>query len=150
MRARIRFLRSLVALTSVILTVNAAQAQPGRGARASRGGNSNVWKYLAEKHDKNRDGKITKDEYTRADDTFARLDRNEDGILTPADWSGRSGPFGRGPGQRPGDGLRGTAPKKGAVAPDFELSQVTEPSKVVKLSSFAGVKPVALIFGSCT
>jgi peroxiredoxin len=42
------------------------------------------------------------------------------------------------------------APKVGEQAPDFELTYVAEPDKTVRLSSFIGKKPVALIFGSCT
>ncbi len=38
----------------------------------------------------------------------------------------------------------------GEQAPDFELPMVKSPKKTIKLSSFAGKKPVALIFGSYT
>lgn len=41
------------------------------------------------------------------------------------------------------------APKKGAVAPDFELLDVNGTSSF-RLSAFQGKKPVALIFGSCS
>ena len=41
-------------------------------------------------------------------------------------------------------------PGKGHVAPDFELVRADDESKKVKLSSFRGEKPVALIFGSYT
>ena len=140
----------LVALAGLILVADVSPAQPGRGGRGGRGGTTNVWNFLAEKYDKNKDGKIAKDEYDRGAETFERLDRNEDGVLTRQDWEGVSGPFGGGPGQRPGDGLRGVAPEKGAPAPDFKLSHITDPAKTVSLSSFAGKKPVALIFGSCT
>ena len=150
MKTQLAFSRlAFAALTGMTLMANVSQAQPGRGGRPG-GGSASVWKYLAEQHDKNKDGKITKDEYNRGEDTFARLDRTEDGVLTAEDLAGRSGPFGSGPGQRPGDGLRGVAPIVGMVAPDFELTRITERSKTVKLSSFAGKKPVALIFGSCT
>ena len=47
------------------------------------------------------------------------------------------------------------APKVGTVAPDFELCRLkkdgtSDPKKKVKLSSFKGKKPVALVFGSYT
>ena len=41
------------------------------------------------------------------------------------------------------------APAVGAVAPDFELPLLGS-SVRVRLSSFAGIRPVALIFGSYT
>lgn len=126
------------------------QAPLGGGRGGPGGGQAKVWEFLANKYDKNKDGKLTENEYDRGAETFARLDRNEDGVLTPEDWVGVKGPFGSGEGQRPGDGLKGVAPKQGEPAPDFELSYVAEPEKTVSLSSFAGKKPVALIFGSCT
>ncbi len=41
------------------------------------------------------------------------------------------------------------APKRGDVAPDFELRDINAENPV-RLSSFKGKKPVALIFGSLT
>jgi peroxiredoxin len=41
------------------------------------------------------------------------------------------------------------APKKGALAPDFELADV-DCKNTVQLSDFRDQKPVALIFGSFT
>jgi hypothetical protein len=41
------------------------------------------------------------------------------------------------------------APRAGDLAPDFELSDV-DGANPVRLSSFKGEKPVALIFGSFT
>ncbi len=41
------------------------------------------------------------------------------------------------------------APKRGAVAPDFELHDINGENPV-RLSSFKDKKPVALIFGSLT
>ena len=38
----------------------------------------------------------------------------------------------------------------GKKAPDFDLPTIKDPKKTIKLSSFAGKKPVALIFGSYT
>ncbi len=133
---------SLVVLTSISVA-SVALAQPGRG------GTAKVWEFLAEKYDKNEDGKIAKDEYERGAETFARLDRNRDGILTREDWTSTRRTGGR-PDRRSGGRLRGVAPRVGEQAPDFQLSYVKEPAKRVRLASFVGKKPVALIFGSCT
>ena len=40
-------------------------------------------------------------------------------------------------------------PRVGETAPDFELGDVRGQSRI-RLSEFAGVKPVALVFGSFT
>lgn len=50
-----------------------------------------IWTALAERHDSNRDGTITADEYERGADRFARLDRNRDGSLTEEDFRGGRG-----------------------------------------------------------
>ena len=136
---------SIAVLAGVLLMVHTSWAQPGRGVQR---GAASVWKYLTEKYDKNDDGRITKDEYDRSADTFSRLDRDRDGVLTRQDWQRAVKPLQRG--QRPGGGRRGVAPRVGMPAPDFELTEIRDASKTVKLSSFAGEKPVALIFGSCT
>ena len=64
---------------------------------------------------------------------FARLDKDQSQSL---EWSEL--------------GLAVVLPQSGDVAPDFELPYRDRPNEVVKLSSFAGKKPVALIFGSYT
>jgi len=50
------------------------------------------WTWLAARYDKDRDGKITRAEFTGPADLFDRLDRDGDGVLTAADfdWSERS------------------------------------------------------------
>ena len=147
---RIRYFGSLaVALASMMLMTDVSRAQR-RGGQGQPRGQAEVWEFLAEKYDKDMDGELTEDEYDRGAETFARLDRNDDGVLTRADWDNVRGPFGAGEGQRPGDGLVGQAPEEGEQAPDFELPYVTEPTETIRLSSFAGKKPVALIFGSYT
>ena len=45
--------------------------------------------------------------------------------------------------------LDSLAPKKGDLAPDFTLSDLTG-SETVTLSDFRGKKPVVLVFGSYT
>lgn len=48
---------------------------------------SPAWRFLAEKYDADRDGRIVAAEYTRGTDAFAAMDRDADGALTPADFS---------------------------------------------------------------
>ena len=133
---------SAIAFVSIMILSSFCYAQRNIGGR-----NAQVWNFLVEKYDKNKDGKISKEEYERGDETFARLDRNGDGFLTQNDWDSVRGRRSR---QRPGDRLFGIAPEEGEVAPDFNLPYVKEPEKRVRLSSFAEKKPVALIFGSYT
>src|SRR5262245_32327800 len=54
------------------------------------------WDLLLEKYDKNKDGVISKAEYTRGEGAFKRLDRNDDGVLTTADMRQRMPPVGPG------------------------------------------------------
>lgn len=147
---RLSMLLSLLAATSVLgLATHAQESRPAEPATDS-------WTYYAEKYDSNKDGKIAGEEYTRGKEAFARLDKNADGSLTAADFA----PEARGAGRRPagqagrgaeqGGRARATAPKVGDVAPDFELPVVGAEGKTVKLSSFKGKRPVALIFGSYT
>ena len=112
---------------------------------AQRGGSQRAWKYFADKYDRDGDGRITPEEYDRGAKKFDRLDRDDDGILSAGDWDSASGRFAR-RGERP----RVVAPKAGDPAPDFHLPYVKQPGDTEQLSSFAGEKPVALIFGSYT
>ena len=131
---------TVIALATTFTMTNRVDAQ------RSRGGSTDVWKFLAEKYDKDGDGKLTKQEYDRSDEKFKGFDKDGDGVLTAEDWkaSGNRG------GRSRGGGNSGAAPAKGDVAPEFALTTVGDKSTTVKLSSFAGEKPVALIFGSCT
>ncbi|HHI79875.1 MAG TPA: hypothetical protein ENK02_07820 [Planctomycetes bacterium] len=223
---------------------------PGQGFQRNSG--ERAYRLLQKKYDKDGDGKVSRKEYPRGRETFARLDRNGDGFLTLEDFGGgrgrnreamrkrlrrmalqsalgsyfkkaRSidhkawirflkewdvngdgrledleameiglaprtvrmlmGSFGlRSAGGSPssldlssfaqsyflldadGDKIlsraeflppnRGSAgsraPRKGEKAPDFNLPRVHDAKSLVRLSSFAGKKPVALIFGSYT
>ena len=67
---------------------------------------------------------------------FAKLDADGNGALEGSEFPRRPVPR--------------RLPKRGEPAPDFELSHVDDPHKVVRLSDFAGKKPVALLFGSYT
>ena len=136
----------IVPLVTVCGLWLASQADAQRPQRRGGGGKSaDVFKFLAEKYDADDDGKITAEEYDRSEENFTRFDTNKDGVLTAADWSSRSGR------SRPKRSRENSdAPAVGEQAPDFKLTEVVDETKEVQLSSFAGDKPVALIFGSCT
>ncbi len=55
--------------------------------RFQRNSGAQAFRLLQEKYDKDGDGKISSQEYPRGEATFQRLDRDEDGFLTPADFS---------------------------------------------------------------
>ncbi len=122
-----------------------------------------VWDYLSAKYDKDGDDAISPSEYGRGKELFERLDVDRDGKITAED----SSPSGRG-GRRGFDPRRGRGadrPRKergsrknpkgeaarsvGSMAPDFELEPPSG-GHPVRLSSFRGDRPVALIFGSYT
>ena len=128
-----------------------------------------AWSFLLRKYDADKDGVITRKEYTRDDTRWKNLDVDGDGKVVRAEFEGRGWKL---------DKDRPKAPKVGKRAPDFELEVVpwTPPGKkgetskgdepgggerpkddakppkpeLVKLSSFKGKRPVALIFGSYT
>jgi len=209
-------------------------------AQRGRTDDTDAWRVLAARYDKDGDERITAEEYTRGPGKFASYDANLDGVLTEADFAGSGGmDFGRmmlgrslraadgdedgrvsaeewsawlaslgadadgviptdrvprveegrrgGRGGRSasldrdrdgavtladlaavhamvdlnGDGALGAneldgrpsregAPAAGTKAPDFELAYAKDPERTVRLSSFAGQRPVALVFGSYT
>ena len=135
---------SMLALGGVIMMTETVQAQ------RSRGGSTDVWKFLAEKYDNDGDGRLTKKEYDRSAEKFKGFDSDGDGVLTADDWKSADGGNRRGSQRSRGVNASGAAPAKGDVAPEFALTMVGDTSDTVKLSSFAGKKPVALVFGSCT
>jgi len=99
--------------------------------------------YLLSRHDADCDGVITRGEYDRGDVAFGRLDRDEDGRISAADWEVGGG------GGRGSIGRRPRAPEEGVAAPDFTLAP-PDGGEPVTLSDFVGTRPVALIFGSYT
>lgn len=115
-----------------------AQERPAAG--------NDVLAKLLQQYDKNGNGRIERDEYPRTSETFANLDRDQNGYLDAADFAL--------PPKRPRDLLpdrKGDKlPKVGDDAPDFDLPMLGMKGKTVKLSSFRGDRPVALIFGSYT
>ena len=119
-------------------------------------------------NDKNKDGKLAKDEVDeRMQGLITRADANKDGFVTKEEltkafseggFGGRGGRGGRGgdggrpqrprgEGERPGESA--ATAEEGQLAPDFKLKSV-DGKREVQLSSFAGKRPVALIFGSYT
>ncbi len=46
-----------------------------------------VWQYLASKYDTDSDGSVAAAEYDRGAETFARLDKNSDGVLSLSDFA---------------------------------------------------------------
>jgi hypothetical protein len=104
------------------------------------------WSWLAIKHDKNNDKKITKDEYGRGDDAFARLDVDANGVITQDDIE----QLGKARRQGARNQKRPQAPAVGDQAPDFELARLDDLKKKIKLSDLYTKKPVVLIFGSYT
>ncbi|MEM7166129.1 MAG: hypothetical protein AAF581_11730 [Planctomycetota bacterium] len=80
------------------------------------------------------------------------VDRDGDGDLSAAEvGSGRRRGFrGGAPSGRNRGGGAPAPPQAGDSAPDFTLPYATDIEKTVTLSSYAGKRPVALIFGSYT
>ena len=72
------------------------------------------WVYLAKKYDVDGDGRITEQEYQREGGRFDRLDRNDDGVVTAAD-------FERTPGRREGM-MRGMRAQR-LVAVYFQIDE---------------------------
>jgi len=147
--------------------VLAASALLLQGAIAQRGGGrgrnretpaADVWRFLVKKYDKNNNRKITWEEYKRDKVKFQRFDKDKNGFLSKEDFkaedgarnAGRRGGRGRARDRDPQKPDGPIAPRIGQKAPDFELPLAKSPKKTLKLSSFAGKKPVALIFGSYT
>lgn len=104
--------------------------------------------------DKNKDGKITKEELPeRMRRMFSRMDTDGSGAIDAKEIEALEKRFADR--QRPGDSKNGDARSSGSgvapgkPAPDFTLKSLDGKSEV-KLSSFKEKKPVALIFGSYT
>ncbi len=131
--------------TLIVVAAAAFLTAPAPGQRTPLG--TEVLTRLLQQYDKNKDGKIQKDEYPRTAVAFANLDHDGNGVLDAADFAA--------PAKRPAGDPRGREdadklPKVGSMAPDFELPMLGMKDTTVKLSSLRGKQPVALIFGSWT
>lgn len=169
-------MRTIPMLACAALLAFPVDAQERGGRNRGRGGfgiNAEVLANLVKKYDKNDDGKIDRKEYPRGDAAFGNLDKDGNGTIEEKDLEARGGGRARGnrggarSGERP---ARPKVPAVGEVAPDFDLpladhvaksdtdadaktdakTVAKKVEKTVKLSSFKGDKPVALIFGSYT
>ena len=134
---------------------------PALFATPQRGGGDDAWKAMLEKYDADGDGVISRKEYTRDEAHWKNLDVDGDGQVQREEFMKR-GWYTDGRPKRP------DPPKVGTVAPDFKLDLLPPPPKPgakpkapqagdkkakpkqVRLSSFKGKRPVALIFGSYT
>jgi len=127
-----------------------------------------AWQLLTDKYDADKDGKISRAEYSKDDKYFVRLDADQNGFIEASDLKklGRPKDF-RGKTEDEKDKVVIAA--AGMVAPDFTLRvlEKAKPSpakkinkkvglddlfkpKTFQLSGLKGKKPVALIFGSYT
>lgn len=134
-----------IGVLAVVVTaaaIQSAEAQRRRG-RSPRGRFRDP---IASALDTNKDGTISAQEIANAAKSLKTLDKNKDGKLSGSELS----PFGRSNrGGRRGGTRSGEVTKAGKQAPDFTLRSVDEKNSL-HLASFAGKKPVALIFGSYT
>ncbi|MFQ5750063.1 MAG: hypothetical protein ACE5H3_11495 [Planctomycetota bacterium] len=150
----------IVTLALLCLAPAAPPQKPAAaGAQKQEKAPATVWELLVRDYDKNKDGKITKQEFNRSEKSFGRLDTDGDGVITEADTKAlghphsRPSPPSKGKDEKPirREPPKDLAPLAGTIAPDFELPLLHAEDKApVKLSSFRGKKPVALIFGSYT
>jgi len=141
--------------TALLIITGLGSAQWATAQEQERKSYDSPWDLISAEHDKNRDGRVTKREYGRGKERFARLDTDQDGVLTALDF----GSSGKAAGRRSRSNKRherrlsrareAMAPKVGAVAPNFTL-RTTDGKQKHRLSSFKGKRPVALIFGSYT
>lgn len=68
---------------AALLTESTANAQAAIGGRpAAAGGRGPAWDAVTARHDRNKDGKISRDEFAGPAELFRRLDKNKDEILT--------------------------------------------------------------------
>ncbi len=130
---------SSLAVSFLVLSTT-VDAQPNR-----RPGRGNFLERI-QAYDKNQDGKITHAEASgRLAQRFAHIDVNGDGVIDQAELTQLANRIGR---RRTGRDGGGSA-VEGKIAPDFKLKSL-DGKRSVQLSSFAGKKPVALVFGSYT
>lgn len=145
------FVEGLESANGTVSDEAIAELMPARRGRGGgQGGSRSMTAMLVQTLDKDNDGEV---QVTEIAALFETLDADKNKTVEGAELGQRTR---RGAGQR-GGGNRGRGnsggrklPQVGEVAPDFELPYADDKEKMVKLSSFAGTKPVALIFGSYT
>ena len=71
---------ALIGASALSILVADATAQ-----RQGGGDQMAIWKTLAERYDKDKDGKLTSQEYARGEDKFSRWDSNGDGGVNISD-----------------------------------------------------------------
>ena len=103
----------------------------GGGAAGGRGG---LPPNMLQSLDRDGDGRLQREDIASI---FGQLDADASGVIE----SGELGSTVR---------TASSAPQQGDAAPDFELPYADDKAKTVRLSSFAGKRPVALVFGSYT
>ncbi|NQU23303.1 MAG: EF-hand domain-containing protein [Candidatus Nealsonbacteria bacterium] len=166
----------LLGLTAVVAWTATARAQPPGGP--PRGGFT--FDRVLERHDKNDDGKVTREEWQGPEEIFTRMDEDKDGVITKKEFESRmqgGGGFGPGRGRPGGSGtakkIEGPSIVKGKPAgldvgqypPDFQLQPIEAYPKFrewlgdaapksaddkVKLSQLVGKQPILLLYGSYT
>ncbi|MDP6928245.1 MAG: EF-hand domain-containing protein, partial [Planctomycetota bacterium] len=125
----------------LILTTVAAVATtlPSQGTRSES--SPDAWKFLSQKYDKNKDGKITAEEHGRSESSFRNLDQNGDGVITAADIP--AGDMrGRRSGQRGGESRRG-----GRGAGGGEGQRGGESRRGSRGAGGGGNMPMAMLMG---
>jgi len=141
--------KGIISADKLVELMPARRGRRGGGGRAGRGGRrpGNMAEMIVRMLDRNDNDQL---EATDLQEVFLELDADQDKQLG-GDELGR-GQRGRG-NRRGGRGDRPQAPEIGDPAPDFDLPFARSPEDLentVRLSSYAGKKPVALIFGSYT
>ncbi len=113
---------------------------------------------LLQRFDKDKDGKISKDEFPGRAERFDRVDENQDGFIEKSEINKRPpGGGGRGSSMGPPSGGRppgfpareDKGPKVGDIAPSFKLASL-DGKEEFELKTFKGTRPVVLLFGSYT
>ncbi|MCI0541057.1 MAG: methyltransferase domain-containing protein [Verrucomicrobiales bacterium] len=139
----------------------------GKGAAAQRGGGARAgmtFDRVAQRHDKNGDGKVTKEEFRGPLQAFHRLDSNGDGFLSAEDFTPRPAPDeppfgGADPRQQPAEArarmrrqmqqrVESQGVREGGVVPDAEIFELD--GRPVRLASLWKDKPLVLVTASIT
>jgi len=155
------FRTALLVTGMIALFSGLAIAQPpeGQGRRGGSGRRGPSFERFANRFDTNKDGKITREEFTGRAEMFERFDTNKDGVITKSDLANMKMGNGRRRGGRGGEGRGGgfggmfgsfptSRPVPGQIAPNFELRTVD--GELVSLGKLLYTRPVVLEFGSFT